>query len=158
MAHLERTRVRAQLARVHLLYGERLPTACDMLDADGCVQAFGERARRERLATGEIARNRTVETTGELTSQEVHIARPARDGLSNPEIGARLFISASSAASCPGGACDAGGDDVSGVPVQPPRRPRPGTPVRRYARRWPGRSPGRCAARAGWWRPCRPWR
>ena len=58
------------------------------------VQAFGARARRERLATGEIARKRTVETTGELTSQEVHIARLARDGLSNPEIGARLFISA----------------------------------------------------------------
>ena len=58
------------------------------------VQAFGERARRERLATGEIVRKRTVETTGELTSQEVHIAQLARDGLSNPEIGARLFISA----------------------------------------------------------------
>jgi DNA-binding NarL/FixJ family response regulator len=58
------------------------------------VQAFGERARRELLATGEIARKRTVETGGELTSQEVHIARLARDGLSNPEIGARLFISA----------------------------------------------------------------
>jgi len=58
------------------------------------VQACGERARRERLATGEIARKRTVETTGELTSQEVHIARLARDGLPNPEIGARLFISA----------------------------------------------------------------
>jgi DNA-binding NarL/FixJ family response regulator len=52
------------------------------------------RARRERLATGEIARKRTVETTGELTSQEVHVARLAGDGLSNPEIGARLFISA----------------------------------------------------------------
>jgi hypothetical protein len=46
--------------------------------------------------------------------------------------------------------CDVGGDDVSGVPVQPPRRPRPGTLVRRCARRWPSRSPGRCAARAGW--------
>lgn len=58
------------------------------------VRAFGERARRERLATGEIARKRTVETTGELTSQEVHIARLARDGLPNLESGARLFISA----------------------------------------------------------------
>ncbi len=64
-----------------------------MLDAMG-VQAFGERATRELLATGEIARKRTIETTGELTSQEVHIARLARDGLSNPEIGAPLFISA----------------------------------------------------------------
>jgi DNA-binding NarL/FixJ family response regulator len=60
---------------------------------DGC-EAFGERARRQRLAAGEIARKRTVETTGELTSHEVHIARLARDGLSNQEIGARLFISA----------------------------------------------------------------
>jgi DNA-binding CsgD family transcriptional regulator len=106
IAYLERTRVRAQLARVHLLYGEwlrherlradarqQLPTACDMLDAIG-VQAFGERARRGLLVTSEIARKRIVETTGELTSQEVHIARLARDGLSNPEIGARLFIGA----------------------------------------------------------------
>jgi DNA-binding NarL/FixJ family response regulator len=58
------------------------------------VQAFAERARRELLATGETARKRTVETTGELTAQEAQIARLARDGLSNPEIGARLFISA----------------------------------------------------------------
>ena len=52
------------------------------------------RARRELLATGETARKRTVETTGELTAQEAQVARLARDGLSNPEIGARLFISA----------------------------------------------------------------
>ena len=63
-----------------------------MLDAMG-VQAFGERARRELLATGEIARKRTVETTGELTAQETQVARLVRDGLSNSEIGARLFIS-----------------------------------------------------------------
>ena len=56
-------------------------------------EAFAERARRELLATGETARKRSVETTLELTAQEAHIARLARDGLSNPEIGARLFIS-----------------------------------------------------------------
>jgi DNA-binding CsgD family transcriptional regulator len=64
-----------------------------VLDEMG-VQAFAERARRELLATGETARKRTVETTVELTAQEAQIARLARDGLSNPEIGARLFISA----------------------------------------------------------------
>ena len=103
---LGRTRVRAELARAHLLYGEwlrrqrrrgdareQLRTAHDMLDAMG-VGAFAERAGRELAATGETARKRTVETTAELTAQEARIARLARDGLSNPEIGARLFISA----------------------------------------------------------------
>jgi DNA-binding CsgD family transcriptional regulator len=63
-----------------------------MLDAMG-IEAFAERARRELLATGETARKRAIETTGALTAQEAQIARLARDGLSNPEIGARLFIS-----------------------------------------------------------------
>ena len=58
------------------------------------MEAFAERARRELLATGETVRKRTVETSDELTAQEALIARLARDGLSNPEIGARLFISA----------------------------------------------------------------
>ena len=58
------------------------------------IEAFAERARRELAATGETARRRTVETSTELTAQEAQIARMARDGLSNPEIGARLFISA----------------------------------------------------------------
>ena len=58
------------------------------------VEGFAERARRELRATGETARKRTVETRGELTAQEAVIARLARDGLSNPEIGTRLFISA----------------------------------------------------------------
>jgi DNA-binding NarL/FixJ family response regulator len=58
------------------------------------IGAFAERARRELAATGETARKRTVETSGQLTAQETQIARLARDGLSNPEIGARLFISA----------------------------------------------------------------
>jgi len=57
------------------------------------MEAFADRARRELLATGENARKRTVETLGDLTAQEAQIARLARDGLSNPEIGAQLFIS-----------------------------------------------------------------
>jgi DNA-binding NarL/FixJ family response regulator len=57
------------------------------------IEAFAERARRELLATGETIRKRTVETRDELTAQEGQIARLARDGLSNPEIGTRLFIS-----------------------------------------------------------------
>jgi DNA-binding NarL/FixJ family response regulator len=57
------------------------------------MEAFAERARHELLATGEKVRKRTVETRDELTAQERQIARLARDGLSNPEIGARLFLS-----------------------------------------------------------------
>jgi DNA-binding CsgD family transcriptional regulator len=106
IARLGRTRLRAELARSHLLYGEwlrrerrradareQLRTAYGMLDAMG-IAAFADRARRELAATGETARKRTVDTTGELTAQEAQIARLARGGLSNPEIGARLFISA----------------------------------------------------------------
>jgi DNA-binding CsgD family transcriptional regulator len=105
IARLDRTGASAQLARGHLLYGEwlrrqrrrsdartQLRIAHDMLDTMG-IEAFAERARRELLATGETARKRTVETTLQLTAQEALIARLARDGLSNPEIGARLFIS-----------------------------------------------------------------
>jgi DNA-binding NarL/FixJ family response regulator len=58
------------------------------------VEAFAGRAARELRATGERARKRTVETREDLTAQEAQVARLARDGLSNPEIGARLFISA----------------------------------------------------------------
>ena len=103
---LGRTRLRAELARSHLLYGEwlrrerrradareQLRAAYGMLDAMG-IGAFAERARRELAATGETARKRTVEASGELTAQEARVARLARDGLSNPEIGARLFINA----------------------------------------------------------------
>jgi DNA-binding CsgD family transcriptional regulator len=102
---LEVTRVRTELARAHLLYGEwlrrerrhrdareHLHTAHDMFAAMG-AEAFAERARRELQATGETARKRTVETRSELTGQEAQVARLARDGLSNPDIGARLFIS-----------------------------------------------------------------
>ena len=57
------------------------------------VDAFADRAQRELLATGETVRKRSVETRGDLTAQETQIARLARDGLTNPEIGAQLFIS-----------------------------------------------------------------
>jgi DNA-binding CsgD family transcriptional regulator len=103
---LGRTPLRSELARAHLLYGEwlrrerrradaraQLRTAHDMFAAIG-MEAFAERARRELAATGETARQRTVEARDTLTPQEAQIARLARDGLSNPEIGARLFISA----------------------------------------------------------------
>ena len=103
---LGRTQLRPELARAHLLYGEwlrragrrtdaraQLRTAHEMLAAMG-VEAFAERARRELLATGETIRKRTVETTSELTAQEASIARLARDGRTNPEIGAQLFLSA----------------------------------------------------------------
>lgn len=104
---LGRTRMRAELARAHLLYGEwlrrqrrridaraQLRIAHGMLDAIG-MEAFAERARRELQATGETARKRTAAVIGEqLTAQETQIARLAREGLSNSEIGARLFISA----------------------------------------------------------------
>ncbi|MBV8291445.1 MAG: LuxR family transcriptional regulator, partial [Mycobacterium sp.] len=104
---LARTRMRTELARAHLLYGEwlrrerrradaraRLRTAHDMFDAMG-MEAFAERARRELLATGETAHKRTPAATGaQLTPQEAQVARLAAEGLTNPEIGARLFISA----------------------------------------------------------------
>jgi DNA-binding CsgD family transcriptional regulator len=102
---LGRTAMRVDLARAHLLYGEwlrrerrrvdareQLRTAHEMLAAMG-IEAFAERAARELRATGETARKRSVETSGRLTAQEAQIAQLARDGLSNPEIGARLFIS-----------------------------------------------------------------
>jgi len=101
-----RSRVRTELARAHLIFGEwlrrerrrvdareHLRTAHQMLESIG-MAAFAERAYRELLATGETSRKRTAVTrTPELTAQEVQIARLARGGLSNPEIATRLFIS-----------------------------------------------------------------
>jgi ATP/maltotriose-dependent transcriptional regulator MalT len=102
---LGRTWLRPELARAHLLYGEwlrrenrrvdareQLRAAYDQFTSIG-MEAFAERARRELLATGEIVRARTVETRDDLTAQERQIAELACDGLSNPEIGARLFLS-----------------------------------------------------------------
>jgi DNA-binding CsgD family transcriptional regulator len=105
LERLGRTRLRIELARTHLLYGEwlrreqrrvdareQLRTAHEMLSTMG-VEAFADRAQRELLATGETVRKRRVETRGDLSTQEAQIARLAREGLTNPEIGAQLFIS-----------------------------------------------------------------
>jgi DNA-binding CsgD family transcriptional regulator len=113
IGRLGRARRRPELARAHLLYGEwlrrqrrrgeakeQLRTAYQMLDAMG-MGGFAERARRELLATGETVAKRAAQPARKrgqasepLTAQEVQVARLARDGLSNPEIAARLFISA----------------------------------------------------------------
>jgi DNA-binding CsgD family transcriptional regulator len=102
---LGRTRLRPDLARAHLLYGEwlrrenrrvdareELRAAYDQFTSIG-MEAFAERARMELLATGEKVRRRKVEARDELTPQERQIARLAQDGLSNAEIGGRLFLS-----------------------------------------------------------------
>jgi DNA-binding CsgD family transcriptional regulator len=102
---LGRASIRVQLARAHLLYGEwlrrerrrvdareQLRTAFEMFNAMG-IETLAVRAERELLATAEHARKRSVETRDELTAQEAQVARLARDGHSNAEIGQRLFIS-----------------------------------------------------------------
>ena len=103
---LERSPVQPEAARAHLLYGEwlrrrnrrvdaraHLRTAYERLNAMG-MDAFAARAGHELAATGETVRKRTVETTRDLTSQELQIARLAAEGHSNPEIGTQLFLSA----------------------------------------------------------------
>jgi DNA-binding CsgD family transcriptional regulator len=103
---LSRTRMAAHLARARLSYGEwlrrenrradarhQLRPAYEALAGMGAA-GFAERARRELLATGEKIRRPNGNTQAELTSQEEEIARLARDGKTNPEIGAQLFIGA----------------------------------------------------------------
>ena len=102
---LGRSKVVVHHARAQLIYGEwlrregrrvdaraQLKAAHSALDAMGAA-AFAERARRELAATGETVRKRSDDTRDELTPQEAQIARMARDGLTNPEIGAQLFLS-----------------------------------------------------------------
>jgi DNA-binding CsgD family transcriptional regulator len=102
---LGRCRIKVHLARAHLLYGEwlrrqnrridareTLRTAYELFTTMG-AEAFAERTARELHATGEKARKRTADTRGQLTAQETQIAELAREGQSNPEIGAQLFIS-----------------------------------------------------------------
>ncbi|MBP2705058.1 helix-turn-helix transcriptional regulator, partial [Microbispora sp. RL4-1S] len=105
---LGRTLLRPELARARLLYGEwlrrnrrraearvHLRTAYEMFVSIG-MEAFAERARRELLATGESVRRKRrdeASSSEELTVQERQIALLVRDGLSNPEVAARLFVS-----------------------------------------------------------------
>jgi len=106
VGHLSRARVNGELARAYLLYGEwlrqggrgadarrELTRAYEMFTAMG-MEGFAERTRRELLAAGAAVRQRTADAVEQLTEQEALIARLARDGRSNPEIAAQLFISA----------------------------------------------------------------
>ena len=102
---LARSRAVLELARSRLVYGEWLRRENRRTDAREVLRAahdsfsqmgaaaFAERARRELLATGETARRLTSDTRDALTPQEIQVARMARDGHTNPEIGAQLFIS-----------------------------------------------------------------
>jgi DNA-binding CsgD family transcriptional regulator len=102
---LGRTRIRTELVRAQLVYGEWLRRQGRRLDARTLLRAaresfvamgagaFAERAHLELLATGETARSRSVDSHTQLTPQEARVAVLARDGLTNPEIGERLFVS-----------------------------------------------------------------
>ncbi|MFJ9123477.1 AAA family ATPase [Streptomyces sp. NPDC102340] len=102
---LSRTRLRGESARAHLVYGEwlsrngrqqdalgQLRIAHDQFDAMG-MQGFAQRAARELTALGETVTNNTDSAKSDLTPKEHQIVRLAREGLTNPEIGARLFLS-----------------------------------------------------------------
>ena len=103
--YLGRSHAHIDLARAHLLYGEWLRHKNRRMDARAHLhlahetpgaagaEGFAERARRELHATGETVRSRTVGPDGDLTPQEVEIAARARDGKTNSEIGAELFLS-----------------------------------------------------------------
>ena len=106
LGRLGRTRMAAHLARARLCYGEwlrrqnrrvearsQLRPAYEAFTAMG-AQGFAERARRELVATGEKVRKRSQDTRADLTPQEAEIAQLARDGLTNAQIGAQLFIGA----------------------------------------------------------------
>jgi DNA-binding CsgD family transcriptional regulator len=107
IAHLSGTRMRIELARTHLLYGEWLRRERRRIDAreqlrtaleaftDMGTGAFARRAERELLATGEHARKRTVDARDQLTPQEAQISRLVAEGNTNREIAAQLFISPS---------------------------------------------------------------
>ncbi len=106
IGRLDRTRIRPQLARAHLLYGEwlrrenrrvdarqELLAAFELFAGMG-MEAFAERTRRELAATGEKIRRPTAGRPHDLTNQEAQIARLAREGLTNSEIGFQLYLSA----------------------------------------------------------------
>jgi DNA-binding CsgD family transcriptional regulator len=106
VSRLSSTPLQPELGRAHLLYGEwlrrenrrldaraQLRTAFELFTAMG-AEGFAERTRRELMATGERTRRRDAEASAGLTPQELHIARLARSGRTNIEIGAELYLSA----------------------------------------------------------------
>jgi ATP/maltotriose-dependent transcriptional regulator MalT len=108
--HLGQTRMRVDLGRAHLVYGEwlrrqrrvrdarnELSTAHELLAKIG-AQAFAERARRELRAAGAPAHELATAASGNLTDREALIARLARDGWSNSQIAGQLFISSATVA------------------------------------------------------------
>jgi DNA-binding CsgD family transcriptional regulator len=103
---LDRTPILVHAGRAHLVYGEWLRRRRRRSDARAHLRiaeeglnrigadAFAERARRELAASGETVRRRSAQFTSALSDQEGQIARLAAEGLTNPQIGARLFLSA----------------------------------------------------------------